>query len=714
MRHEATTSQYNCTAMLKKCCFALVALLPTTAVSASQFTTTDACNFTFSDGQLPNFRLPEAGPNSPGDVQLNLGNNIITRGWVEEDENGTLHSCNGESSAYHVGDDTWNTTYIGNDGDELEVDVFYATYQNQLWVRHLQPHMDPSLYEALNDTTIRLNITCAKMDQSSSLQNGCLEFTVNFTEATPYNYTEPYEFVDDCSHGFSSGEQVQSVVVHAASPIGPTSSASLGVGNALILAGKADQGLPWSEGFNEDGSRKDDEFWSDWWATVDSRYVSTEESDDPCTEYDGIVDADGVYCCSDEDSTCDSGDVDSDDGFCGDDNPAPCELLDYTYLGCFEDNRDRERFMEMAARRWDMTTELCEELCAGSRQFGTQWSRECWCGPEDADADHLMFGEATNCDMECSGSDDGEICGGHNAMSTYEFRQQSITENALEENEERGCTGSSAQFWDPKNGEWRSTFETIDGESHDLDMFYMSLVDGVNELWVTEIESWMAPSLYNQLQYNYVKLILTCPEDNVVVDSCVIFEPTFTNWSPDVDGAAAGYRFSDPALPSFDIPEAVPNSPGDVLLTTSNSVVTRTGATTETYCNGDSAEYSGEDGYWYNEFVKSDGETHELKHVFYPTQRDLYAATIQANWEPNLRGLLENRIVRLQVYCTNDERAEYLYIRVSGESATCDDIEDLCTEVDGDGDGALQLAPVFNLGAAALSAAYLLWSSTVH
>ncbi|CAN0555924.1 unnamed protein product, partial [Ectocarpus sp. 12 AP-2014] len=246
------------------------------------------------------------------------------------------------------------------------------------------------------------------MDHSSSLQNGCLEFTVNFTEATPYNYTEPYEFVDDCSHGFSSGERVQSVVVHAASPIGPTSSASLGVGNALILAGKADQGLPWSEGFNEDGSRKDDEFWSDWWAAVDSRYGSTEESDDPCTEYDGILDADGVTCCSDEDTTCDSGDVDSDDRFCGDDNPPPCELPAYTYLGCFEDNRDRERFMEMAARRWDMTTELCEGLCAGSRQFGTQWSRECWCGPEDADADHLMFGEATNCNMECSGSDDGE------------------------------------------------------------------------------------------------------------------------------------------------------------------------------------------------------------------------------------------------------------------------------------------------------------------
>ena len=63
----------------------------------------------------------------------------------------------------------------------------------------------------------------------------------------------------------------------------------------------------------------------------------------------------------------------------------------------------------------------------------------------------------------------------------------------------------------------------------------------------------------------------------------------------------AGYRFTDPALPSFDLPPAVPNSPGDVVLTTNNGVVTKTGASTETYCNGDSAEYYGEDGVWYNQ-----------------------------------------------------------------------------------------------------------------
>lgn len=78
------------------------------------------------------------------------------------------------------------------------------------------------------------------------------------------------------------------------------------------------------------------------------------------------------------------------------------------------------------------------------------------------------------------------------------------------------------------------------------------------------------------------------------------------------------------------------------------------------------------------QFLKADGDTHEMNHVFYPTTRNLYVATIQSLWEPNLRGLLKNRTVRVRVWCTNDERAEYLFFRVSGESATCDDIEDLC------------------------------------
>lgn len=57
---------------------------------------------------------------------------------------------------------------------------------------------------------------------------------------------------------------------------------------------------------------------------------------------------------------------------------------------------------------------------------------------------------------------------------------------------------------------------------------------------------------------------------------------------------------------------------------------------------------------------------------------NMYAATIQSVWEPNLRALLEKRTLRIRVWCTNDEDAEYLFFRISGESATCDDIEGIC------------------------------------
>ena len=107
-----------------------------------------------------------------------------------------------------------------------------------------------------------------------------------------------------------------------------------------------------------------------------------------------------------------------------------------------------------------------------------------------------------------------------------QFRAPTGTENVREANAENDCTANSAQYWDSATGVWRSTFETVDGESREIDMFFLNLTDGMNELWVTEIESWAAPSLYTQLQDNYVKLDITCPDENVVVNSCAMFKTT--------------------------------------------------------------------------------------------------------------------------------------------------------------------------------------------
>ena len=155
--------------------------------------------------------------------------------------------------------------------------------------------MDPSLYSALNEATIRLNVTCGLLAKSSCVEfianfteasSFDYTFIANFTEATSYTYTNLYEFEDECFHGFSNGAPVPIFEVPEASSAGPARSASLAPRSTLILAGQADQGLPWSEGFYVNGSQKDDEFWGDWWAFV-SLFNSTENRNDEISSSGG-------------------------------------------------------------------------------------------------------------------------------------------------------------------------------------------------------------------------------------------------------------------------------------------------------------------------------------------------------------------------------------------------------------------------------------------
>lgn len=53
-------------------------------------------------------------------------------------DNNTVEGCNGESAAFSVNDAVWNSSFIGNDGNEYDLDIFYATYDDELWVRTLQ------------------------------------------------------------------------------------------------------------------------------------------------------------------------------------------------------------------------------------------------------------------------------------------------------------------------------------------------------------------------------------------------------------------------------------------------------------------------------------------------------------------------------------------------------------------------------------------------
>lgn len=57
--------------------------------------------------------------------------------------------------------------------------------------------------------------------------------------------------------------------------------------------------------------------------------------------------------------------------------------------------------------------------------------------------------------------------------------------------------------------------------------------------------------------------------------------------SPLPDVSTALYRFEDPAVPAFLLPEAQPISPGDIQLNVDNPITDLDGSETDTGCNGD-------------------------------------------------------------------------------------------------------------------------------
>ncbi|KAK0372178.1 hypothetical protein CLIM01_10465 [Colletotrichum limetticola] len=94
-------------------------------------------------------------------------------------------------------------------------------------------------------------------------------------------------------------------------------------------------------------------------------------------------------------------------------SPKPATLVDHVYLGCFIDNGDRVLPNKPFASD-TMTAAFCAQHCQGYTYFGTQWSRECYCGnvaPQSA-------APKSECSFTCSGSD-AELCGAGMRLSVY-------------------------------------------------------------------------------------------------------------------------------------------------------------------------------------------------------------------------------------------------------------------------------------------------------
>eukprot|EP01119_Soliformovum_irregulare_P001670 TRINITY_DN11406_c0_g1_i1.p1 TRINITY_DN11406_c0_g1~~TRINITY_DN11406_c0_g1_i1.p1 ORF type:complete len:222 (+),score=11.80 TRINITY_DN11406_c0_g1_i1:78-743(+) len=151
---------------------AIMALSHLTIVfGQDQFNGSNICCYKFQYPQIPSFNLPLPQPNSPGDIQLNVGNPIILM------NNASLNpgqGCNGDDTEYWNGTQ-WTRNYTDCNGDLRNyINIFYSTSQDHLNLRTIQL-WQANLVDLLSNKTLRLWMTCNNGFYS------CAEFTINGT-----------------------------------------------------------------------------------------------------------------------------------------------------------------------------------------------------------------------------------------------------------------------------------------------------------------------------------------------------------------------------------------------------------------------------------------------------------------------------------------------------------------------------------------------------
>jgi len=124
-------------------------------------------------------------------------------------------------------------------------------------------------------------------------------------------------------------------------------------------------------------------------------------------------------------------------------------------------------------------------------------------------------------------------------------------------------------------------------------------------------------------------------------------------WKPPPVQHNCCFKFTHPQLPSFHLPAAQPQSPGDVVLSDNNTIIFSNGQSIPQgqVCNGNNAEYLGDDGQFHSTFVNSNGQTQSIG-TFYANGFGVNARTIQQS-ESNLAQVLNGRLVRLFITCAN-------------------------------------------------------------
>ncbi|EGS17224.1 uncharacterized protein CTHT_0065420 [Thermochaetoides thermophila DSM 1495] len=98
---------------------------------------------------------------------------------------------------------------------------------------------------------------------------------------------------------------------------------------------------------------------------------------------------------------------------------APTAQATWSSKGCYTEATGMRALSEQTLASDNLTLEMCAEFCNGYQFFGTEYSRECYCGNVlNTGSVEVSDGD---CSMPCAG-DTSQLCGAGNRLSVYEVQ----------------------------------------------------------------------------------------------------------------------------------------------------------------------------------------------------------------------------------------------------------------------------------------------------
>ncbi|OLN86890.1 putative fungistatic metabolite [Colletotrichum chlorophyti] len=96
---------------------------------------------------------------------------------------------------------------------------------------------------------------------------------------------------------------------------------------------------------------------------------------------------------------------------------------DWLFQGCYTEGEGVRALSVRTFANDSMTLEACGAFCEGTKYFGTEYGRECWCGNEFGTGSVLAANQK-DCSFPCAG-DSTQFCGAGNRLSTYVYSPES-------------------------------------------------------------------------------------------------------------------------------------------------------------------------------------------------------------------------------------------------------------------------------------------------